>query len=144
MLLMKKKSEKAKALEDIGFFRTLNQKDLGKIADVCEEVNIDADEEIISEGSMGEAFYLLLDGDLAVLQDGCEIARRHAGEFVGELSLILGEPCNATVKTLVPCRFLMIQRRAFSALLDNAPGLTKRLLKGLALRLRETDQQSIG
>jgi CRP/FNR family cyclic AMP-dependent transcriptional regulator len=89
------------------------------------------------EGTSGREFVLIVEGSVRVMQRGLLIAHRGPGEFLGELALLDGEPRTATVIADEPCTLLVIHRNQFWQLLETVPGVQRKLLVGLAGRLRE-------
>jgi CRP-like cAMP-binding protein len=57
---------------------------------------------VCQENDPGDSFYIILSGSVEVFSQRTEkyIATLHAGEFFGEMSLLLGTPRSATVRTL--------------------------------------------
>lgn len=137
MSLFEKQADKTAALEKIPFLGSVSHEDLHRMALNVEEMDAEAGRVLIEQGQAGSSLFIVISGKLGVSRGGRQVATRGPGEFVGELSLLLGEPCNATVATLQDSRLLVLERRAFNALLDSAPTLTKRLLKDLARRFSE-------
>lgn len=64
-----------------------------------------------------EVLHVLLEGEVEVLRDEVRLAKTaEAGAVFGEMSMLLGGPCTATVRTLRPSRFASItDPRAFLA-----------------------------
>jgi Cyclic nucleotide-binding domain len=58
---------------------------------------ITTDGQLVREGTMPEALYFLLAGQVAVSSHGRELARLSAGNFVAEMSLLTGELTTADV-----------------------------------------------
>lgn len=137
MSLFEQQADKAAALKNVPFLRSLNDEDINRIALNVRTMEAEPGRVLIEQGQSGSSLYVLLEGRLSVERDHHQVAIREAGEFVGELSLLLGEPCNATVTAVDDCRLLVLERRAFNALLDSAPSLTKRLLQDLARRFSD-------
>jgi putative ABC transport system ATP-binding protein len=84
-------------LKDVEAFKSLTP---GELADIAEKVtrrHYDAGEVVIHEGDEGEELFLISEGEVEVLRDDHEVARLGPSDFFGELSLISGEPRNATV-----------------------------------------------
>ena len=52
---------------------------------------------VVREGEQGEELFLISEGEVEIVRDDHEVARLGPAEFFGELSLISGEPRNATV-----------------------------------------------
>lgn len=137
MSLFEKQADKAAALEKIPFLASMSKEDLHRMALNVEKMEAEAGRVLIEQGQAGSSLFILISGALGVSRGGRQIAARGPGEFVGELSLLLGEPCNATVTALEDSQLLVLERRAFNALLDSAPTLTKRLLQDLARRFSD-------
>lgn len=95
------------------------------------------------EGAPGEEGFLLLEGRVEVRREGDKLADRGRGTFIGEMSLIDGEPRSATVIASEECRLLVMHRRDFMSLLDRVPGVERKLLVELARRLREADSRIV-
>jgi len=64
------------------------------------------------------------------------------GAFFGEMSLLDGGPRSATIVAETPVRLLVINRRNFSVLLKDAPGLTETLLMTLSRRVRQAEDSA--
>jgi CRP/FNR family cyclic AMP-dependent transcriptional regulator len=60
------------------------------------------------------------------------------------MGLIDGRPRSATVTAEPSMTLLVIERRAFNKLLDDIPGLARKLLVELSSRLREADEALAG
>ncbi|MDQ3850510.1 MAG: cyclic nucleotide-binding domain-containing protein, partial [Actinomycetota bacterium] len=70
-------------------------------------------ESVIREGQPGECYYVVVDGRLAVTQRSRPIATVARGDGVGEISLLAGVPCTATVTALEPVRLYALDARPF-------------------------------
>ena len=79
-------------------------------------------------------------GELSVVKevDGeeRELAVLPAGSFVGELSMLNGEPRSATVVARTDCLLRVYDRISFEALLHSNPSVAIRLVYELASRLQ--------
>jgi len=82
---------------------------------------------LILEGTLGDAFYVLLHGSVAITIRGERIAQVGAGGFFGEMSLLRdadAAPASATVTTgEEECLLLCQPRTAFLRTLEQAPEL---------------------
>lgn len=76
-----------------------------------------AGELIIEQDGPSDVLHVLLEGEVEVLRDGIRVARiAEVGAVFGEMSLLLGGPCTASVRALGPARFASISEpRAFLA-----------------------------
>lgn len=79
------------------------------------ERHIDAGATVVRQGDQGDAFYLVRDGTLDVLDDtsGARIATLGPGGCFGEMALLAAEPRSATVRALTACTLLALSRRTF-------------------------------
>ena len=67
---------------------------------------------IISQGSLGDFFYLLEQGAASVLKDGLHLGAIPAGKSFGDLALLNSSARTATVKANSVCRLWTLDRRA--------------------------------
>jgi putative ABC transport system ATP-binding protein len=84
-------------LRPIELFKTLTPRQLTDIAEKMTKRHYDAGDTIIRKGDPGEDFFLVSEGEVDVIRADREVARLGPGNFFGEVSLISGEPRNATV-----------------------------------------------
>jgi ATP-binding cassette subfamily B protein len=87
---------------------------------------------VIHQGDAGDRFYILVRGAVEVLAadaDGAprRIAVLEDGDHFGESALLRSVPRTASVRTLMPCTLLSLQRRQFETLLQHAPQLRARM-----------------
>ncbi len=74
---------------------------------------LDPHEEIIREGLPNRAFWLILEGSVAVSVGGLRERVVGRGGFVGGFSLLTGRPAPASVVTLTPVRALVASEQGF-------------------------------
>jgi CRP-like cAMP-binding protein len=71
--------------------------------------DLDAGVLVLKQDEACDALHILLDGEVEVLRDEIRVAKiATTGAVFGEMSLLLGGPCTASVRTLRPCRFASI------------------------------------
>jgi CRP/FNR family transcriptional regulator, cyclic AMP receptor protein len=134
-----KKDAKIDRLSQVPMFSACSRKDLGLIARYADELSVASGEVIVKEGDAGREFFVLVDGKASVTRNGREIAVLGPGNYFGELSLLDGQKRDATVTTASPADLLVVGTREFSALLEDVPQITRKLLAGMARRLHELD-----
>jgi CRP-like cAMP-binding protein len=113
------------------------------VAKRAEDIRVDAGKVLVSEGSAGAEFFVILDGQAKVSRHGQEVATLGPGQFFGDLALLDRAPRNATVTAVNPMELVVLGQREFSALIDEVPGFAHKLLAGLARRLRAFDAQQV-
>ena len=118
-------------LSNVEIFKTLNDCEIGLIADAIREENVPRDEVIIKQGETGDKFFILEEGKAVALKTfnndiAEEVYNYSEGDFFGELALIKDEPRAATVKTVTDCKFLSLDRMSFKRLLGPLLNLLKK------------------
>ncbi len=124
-------------------FAACSKKDLKLIASKATPLDIPAGRTIIEEGATGKEFFVIDEGSAIVKRNGRKVATLGAGQSFGELSLLDGGPRNATVVADNAMRVLILTRPEFAGLLDEVPGLARKLLIGMAKRLRDSDARGL-
>ena len=99
------------------------------------------DDYVFKQGEKGDKAYLLLDGRVAIEVNGKKVAEISEMEIFGEMSLILNKPRTASIKALKPSIVLPIDQKILNDLLSECPPVISSLVKQLAYRLSQCDQE---
>ena len=78
---------------------------------------------------------MIVEGSAEVTRGGKRIATRGAGEFVGEIALLTTTKRTATVTATTPLRCFVMTRGDFRRVLDENPGVQRKVMEKLAERL---------
>jgi CRP-like cAMP-binding protein len=84
-------------LRDIELFAGLSEEDLAKCASAFEHQQVLAGTPLTREGDFSYRFFVVLDGQVEVLQDFESVATLGPGECFGEMGVASDEPRNARV-----------------------------------------------
>lgn len=100
------------------------------------------------DGENDQALFLVVTGSLGVFVEDAKAERRmvaqiSAGETVGEMSLISGEPHSAQLVALRDTELLRISREGFQLLMARHPRVVFNLLRILVRRLHESTRRPI-
>ena len=100
---------------------------------------------LLRQGDPGDALMILLTGQAKVLMvasNGREITLDYAdaGAVLGEIAVLDGGERTASVIAVTDGTYLRLSRAAFEAFVERQPGMAWRLMRGLAKRLRQTDE----
>ncbi|GIX48244.1 MAG: hypothetical protein KatS3mg131_2455 [Candidatus Tectimicrobiota bacterium] len=103
---------------------------------------------LFHEGEVGEHMYLVVDGRLQVSKQVVASADKvlsvlGPGQFVGEMSLLTGAKRSATVTALTDSEVAEIDREAFVQLLHDQPQAGLELMRQMAQRLEETNEELV-
>jgi CRP/FNR family transcriptional regulator, cyclic AMP receptor protein len=132
-------------LKEVALFSACTRKELELIDSATTELRFPAGETLARQGANGHEFMVIVEGTARVeIGDGHTIATIGAGDFFGEIALLDGGPRTATVVAVTDVVAEVIGQREFSSLVEDTPHLAKKLLIGLARRLRAADVQLAG
>ena len=130
---------KTDLLKSVPLFEHCSRRDLGRIAEITDEVAAEDGEVLITEGDRGRDFFVIISGEVEVRRKGRKVATLGPGTFFGEMALLSNQPRTATVSAVSPLRLLVIADRAFVDLLDAMPELWLKVARSLAERLEADD-----
>ena len=130
-------------LSSVPLFAACGPKDLKFIARATTDIDASEGDVLVREGRPGHEFFVILDGKARVERAGKRLATLGKGDFFGELALLDKAPRNATIVAEGPLQLVVLGRREFSGLLDDAPHLAHHLLTGLARRLHEVEKKKV-
>ena len=130
-------------LAQVPLFSALSRKELALVARRAEDVKVDPGRVLVSEGSTGSEFFVIIEGTANVTRRGRKVATLGPGDAFGELALLDKAPRNATVTALTPMEVVVLGQREFGGLIDEVPGFARKLLAGMARRLRDQDAKSV-
>jgi len=131
-------------IAQVPMFSACSKKDLQLIGRASDEVSVPAGKTLVEEGSPGHEFFLILEGTASVFRNGRRIATLGPGQYFGERALLDRGPRSATVKADTDLTVLVLGQREFAGVLDEVPGLARKLLAAMATRLREADTKALG
>lgn len=130
-------------LAEVPLFSALSKKELSLVARRAEDVKVEPGRVLVTEGSTGSEFFVILDGTAKVSRHGRKVATLGPGAAFGELALLDRAPRNATVTAETPMELVVLGQREFGGIIDEVPGFARKLLAGMARRLREADAHSV-
>lgn len=134
--------KKIQHLADTWLFSTCSQRELARIARVCDEVEVKAGKELIREGELGREMFVIRQGQATIKRKGRKIATVGPSSYFGELSLLSRLPRNSTIVAETDMSLMVLGGRELGALLDEVPSITHKLLEAMSKRLSEQDTKS--
>jgi hypothetical protein len=109
-------------LRALPIFSPLGPSALEALARSVEPVVAAAGMQVITEGEVGDAFYLVADGELEVTVGEAPVRTLGRGDCFGEIALLRRIPRTATVTARTDCRLDALGEEAFLAVLTGHPG----------------------
>jgi CRP/FNR family cyclic AMP-dependent transcriptional regulator len=112
-----------------------NEHELVQVSRFATPVDIAAGTTLTIEGTSGRQALVMVQGSASVIRNGEKVATIKAGELIGEIALLTGEPRTATVIADVDATVYALSPRDFASLLANCPRLEKRVASMAVHRL---------
>jgi len=133
--------EAIKFLKKTSLFGQFSEKELEALFSTAKIREFDAGSTIVREGdptSIG--FYLILEGQVEVRKGQKTLAKLGAGDYFGEMALILDAPRSADVVAVEKTKCLMIMRWELRSIISSYPDVALKMMGELARRLSATNQ----
>jgi CRP-like cAMP-binding protein len=111
-------------LQTSPLFAPFTKSQQGELLRRFEGHEIEAGVDIIREGERGQGLFLVLSGEVDVCTHGTgaePVARLHAGDVFGEMSLVTEHPISATVRAATPTTVLFLSREYVQRLAEAVP-----------------------
>ena len=139
--LEKRCAESFEALRSVETLRPLRDEQVLVLARHARLERYTAGEALVRQGDAGRSLFVVRTGDVRIerTDDGStrELARLGPGSFFGEMSLLTGEPRSASVVALGEVEVVVVEKDAFSTLLQDDGHLARALSEALEERTRE-------
>lgn len=128
-------------LARVPIFANCSADEIATIARAAKPSHFEPGQIIVTQGTPGQAFYLVTSGRVEILRDGRSLGAFGPGDFFGEMSLLDQAPRSATIRAIEPTECLMLSSWDFKALLERHPSIAIKLLEVLSRRLRVADER---
>ena len=130
----------AALLAQVPLFEGLSRRHLKKIAEHADEISFRETEAIVEADQPGGTFFVIVEGEVKVVQKDRVIARAGPGEFFGEISLLDGGPRTASVVADTPVVAVRLFKSSFDKVVREEPGVAAKILAVVAGRLRQAEK----
>lgn len=123
-------------LRRISYFEQCSDIDILQLIEYGYRQIYPAEQIVCEEGEPGDSFYIILKGSVEIFSRRVEqyIATLNEGEFFGEMSLLMGIPRSASVRTLENSVLFVIERNDLQRLLENHRELADQIAQKLMER----------
>ena len=117
-------------------FRALRPDELADLSNRMQTENRKAGETIIEEGSEGDKFYIVVDGEAQASHAGGDVLSTVGpGGFIGEIAILAGGKRTATVTAKTDCTLLALSKADFEKIMDSDPELRREFEDVMKTRL---------
>lgn len=132
-------NERVQVLRNASMFDSFNSVDLKQIAVVLTEKKFKKGELLGTQGGSGNALYFIVSGQVSILVDKAEIARRKSGDYIGEMAIFPNETRMATMLAVDEVIVLELGKTNFERILKERPEAKNGVSKMLSIRLQEAN-----
>lgn len=139
-------NEEVELLRNVPLFANLEPSKLKLLAFTSERLTFRKDQDLCKEGDMGDAAFIVIDGECDVLintggEELTSVARAKKHDFVGEIAILCDVPRTATVRALTDVTVLRISKELFFRLVREFPEMAVQIMRELAARVERTNSQ---
>ena len=135
-------SEEVELLRNIPLFANIEPSKLKLLAFTSERIAYSQDQILCRQGEIGDAAYIIIDGEAEILVDTpsgpMAVATVGRNDIVGEIAILCDVPRTATVKAKTKLETLVISKDLFFRLIMEFPQIGIEIMRELASRLEAT------
>lgn len=102
-------------------FAALGPAELERLAGLLESRAVHVGDVVVTQGEVGDHFYLIESGSAEVTRDGRHVADLGAGDYFGEIALLMDIPRTASVAASTSLNLLVLERGDFLATIRSYP-----------------------
>ena len=124
-LKAKQLQELFKSLSEIPFFNKLPAEEIAALVPSIDSRSYAEGSVIIREGDPGDSLFIVDEGEVDIIASGADqaLATLRAGDVLGEMALVTGEPRSASAVAKSDCRVWFVMKEDFDRLLATSPHL---------------------
>jgi len=135
-------NQEVELLKKIPLFANIETPKLKLLAFTSERVAFRAGETLFEQDEIGDAAYIIMDGEADVIRQGPDgpvtLARVRRNDFVGEIAILCDMPRTATVRARTDLTTLRISKDLFFRMVNEFPQMAVEIMRVLAQRLEKT------
>ena len=109
----------------VDFLRDLPLSRSRSLLQVARRMQLPAGEHIVTQGTKGDSFYIIVKGTVQVVRDGVPLKKYRAGDYFGEMAILLEQPRRADVVAKTDVDLVALDRNDFLAALRGSEMLTR-------------------
>ncbi len=116
----------------VDFLRDLPMSRARALLQAAERLELPAGERIVTQGTRGDSFYVIVRGVVEIVKNGRALKRYGPGDYFGETAILLERPRSADVVAKTDVELVMLDRNDFLSVLRGSDMLARleRLVRG--------------
>ncbi len=135
-------NQEVELLKRLPLFANIETSKLKLLAFASERMSFRAGETVFEQDQIGDAAYIIMDGEADVIRRGPDgpvvLARVTRNDFIGEIAILCDVPRTATVRARTDLTTLRISKDLFFRLVNEFPQMAVEIMRVLAHRLEKT------
>jgi len=136
----RRRDPKLERLSQVQLFSSCSKRDLGRIAALTTEIEVPEGRVLMRQGEPGRECFVIEDGRAKATIRGRKSTVMKPGDCFGEMALLHAAPRAATVTAQTPMQLLVLTSREFSTVIEDVPGVGRKVLAAMAERLRDAER----
>ncbi|MDJ0950081.1 MAG: cyclic nucleotide-binding domain-containing protein [Alphaproteobacteria bacterium] len=136
-------NEEVELLRRIPLFAKVDPSKLKLLAFASQRLTFAADQVLFNQGDMGDAAYIVIDGEADVIIDTpsgpVTVYTAKRNDIIGEIAILCDVPRTATVKAKSNLVTLVISKDLFFRMVTEFPQMAVEIMRELAQRLEQTN-----
>lgn len=109
----------------VDFLRDLPLSRARSLLQVAERLNLPAGERVVTQGTRGDSFYIIVRGVVDIVKNGLSLKQYRAGDYFGEMAILLDKPRSADAVARTDVELVMIDRNDFQVILRGSEMLER-------------------
>jgi acetate kinase len=129
--------------KNVDILSDLDEGQISALAQAAEFLEFRENDAIVSMGEIGRFLWVIYEGSVEVILPGGEeqaVASLERGDFIGEMSILTGEPAAANVVASLPSKLLRIPREAIARAVAANPKTLAKFTRLITRRLLENER----
>jgi CRP-like cAMP-binding protein len=119
----------------IPLFSELDPNELQVLADSMLEQSFEPGEAIATEGAPADGFFVVETGEAEVTAQGQPVATMTAGDYFGEIALLMGSERTATITATTALHCYRLSPADFRVLVEGNPTIAWKVMQSMVERL---------
>lgn len=136
-------NEEVELLRSVPLFAKIEPSKLKLLAFTSERLTFPAGQNLFAQGDMGDAAYVIVDGNADVVIETpngpITVAKVGKNDFVGEIAILIDVPRTATITPTTKLETLKISKDLFFRMVAEFPEMAVEIMRELARRLEQTN-----
>ncbi|MGH2785841.1 MAG: Crp/Fnr family transcriptional regulator [Actinomycetota bacterium] len=129
----------AKRLKTIPLFKELSDKELQRVAQLADEVEVSEGTHLADEGQFAHEFFVIEEGKADVEHEGKTLAELGPGDFFGEIALIKTERRTASVIAKTPMKLVVMFGQNFRSVEADLPDVHEKIMAAIEERTKDLE-----